>query len=182
MKLIAIDPGSEYCGITKILVDDKYNIQMIEPITIKTNSIELEEADIRSKIHGKRYGRLAKLEYLFEEIVRSFSPNVIVCEMAFYHKLHPTAYGPLVETIFVLRNISMTINPSIPFIGYAPRMIKKMFTGKSNACKEEVREAVISNSELINLISDNIHKLSEHAIDSIAVGVAHLKVLKGELS
>lgn len=173
-RLIAIDPGTEYCGICKTEYDEDCEILSIEALTIRSDKVILPEAKIRAHVHGERYCRLMKLSHAFREIVLEYQPNVIVCEMPFYHNLHPGAFAPLVECVFTLRNVSMDINPEIPFIGYAPMVIKKIFAGRTNAKKPDMKEALLSKPSLIKLLPTHPDQLSEHAIDSIAVAISHL--------
>lgn len=177
-RLIAIDPGTEYCGITKVEYDEDCEVLSIDPITIRSDKVDLPESKLRAKMHGERYGRLMRLAHAFRNIMLDYNPNVVVCEMPFYHNLHPGAFAPLVECVFILRNVSMDINPEIPFVGYAPMIVKKVFAGKATAKKPDMKDALLSKSAIIKLLPTHPDQLSEHAIDSIAVAMTHLSVTR----
>jgi Holliday junction resolvasome RuvABC endonuclease subunit len=92
--------------------------------------------------------------------------------------LRPAAYGPLVELLFALRNISIDYNPLVPFLTYEPLYVKKAISGKAHADKLMVSTAIHNNQEIVDALCNDIHKLSEHAMDAIAVGWTHLKRLR----
>jgi Holliday junction resolvasome RuvABC endonuclease subunit len=179
-RLIGIDPGTEYCGVTLVEYSMDGGVISISPRTINTNHVHLPYADDRVLLHGERYSRLKKLSHAFEKILGSFRPDTIACEAPFYHRLHPTAFAPLVETVFVLRNTSMEFDPGIPFLLYPPRLVKKTSAGDSYANKPAMKKAMQARKDVIDHIDTPIDSLSEHAIDSIAVAMTHLDILRKE--
>ena len=89
-------------------------------------------------------------EVVFEDSFSGTNKQVVV-------KLNRLAGG----VIFVSKTLST------PFITYAPRYIKKEFTGNGNASKQEVIDKV---KEIFNLDIKN-----DNICDAIALGYIHVK-------
>lgn len=182
LKLFGIDPGTEFCGVSIFEHVIKGDILSFTPLTINTNKIYLPEAQLREEYHGDRFVRIMKVTTAFKELLAFHNPNAIACESPFFHKLHPTAFAPLVELVFALRNTSMDYNPIIPFFLYPPRLVKRIFTGDSFAKKDQMKLALFSKQDLLSKTTTDLTKLSEHAIDAIGVGYTHIENLKKELN
>lgn len=176
-RLVSIDPGTKFCGVCMVEYDDEFNITYLSPRTIDTDKIHSPYADTRGSLHGERYGRLLKLSIAFERILRYFNPEAIACEAPFYHRLHPGAFAPLVETVFTLRNVSMDYDIDVPFLLYAPMMVKRIGAGNNSAKKDEVRAALSKNPQVMSAIDTSLESLSEHAIDAIAVAITHIQTI-----
>lgn len=182
LRLISIDPGTEFCGICIIDHDIQGTIHSLTPLTINSNKIYLPEASSRELHHGDRFVRIMKITTAFKELLVHHQPNAIACESPFFHVLHPTAFAPLVEIVFALRNTGMDFNPLIPFFLYPPRLVKKVFAKDSFAKKDQMKTALLNNQELTSKITCPLTQISEHAIDAVGVGYTHIENLKRELS
>lgn len=182
LRLIGVDPGTEFCGICVIDHDTEGTIDSLLPLTLNSNKIYLPEANNREIHHGERFVRIMKITTAFKELLLYHNPNAVACEAPFFHQLHPTAFAPLVETVFALRNTVMDFNPQIPFFLYPPRLVKKVFAKDSFANKEQMRAALSNNQELMNKLPCSITSISEHAVDAIGVGYTHVENLKKELN
>lgn len=176
--ILAIDPGTRNTGIA-IFECDRYNkIKSIEAHTIRSDKINGDYLDDIVISHTERIANIIKVSQTLSLYLQQYKPNLICCESPFYNRLRPSAFAPLVELLFALRNISIEFNPLIPFLTYEPLYVKKAISGKAHADKLVVSTAIHNNQEIVNALVNDIHQLSEHALDAIAVGWTHLKQLK----
>ena len=93
------------------------------------------------------------------------------------------AYGSILEVLFAIK-YGIALEQDIDFQVIEPLLIKKMFTQKSQASKDlmkEFLEAKVRTKE-INLGDIDPQTLSEHEIDAIAIGFVYnvLKQQQGE--
>lgn len=175
LKLLAIDPGTEFCGVSLIEHNTEGEIRSMESITLNSNRVRFPKSEEIENLYGDRYGRIYRIAHAFENILLTFNPHCVVCEAPFYHRLHPTAFAPLVELIQCLRDAVIKANIHAPFLMYPPILVKKTLSGNSFADKPAMKKALSEHPVLSKLI--DIQKLSEHAIDASAVGYTHLKLI-----
>lgn len=176
--ILAIDPGTRNTGVA-IYACDRYNhINRIEAYTIKADKLNGDHLEDIAVSHTERIANIIKVSQAMLVYLREYNPNFICCESPFYNRLRPSAFAPLVELLFALRNISIDYNPLVPFLTYEPLYVKKAISGKAHADKLVVSTAIHNNQEIVDALVNDIHQLSEHALDAIAVGWTHLKRLR----
>lgn len=175
---LAIDPGTKNTGIAIYMCDRYMKIHRIEAYTIKSDKLNDRYLEDIAISHSERIANILKISHTVLDYLREYQPTYICCESPFYNRLRPTAYGPLLELLFALRNVSIEFNPLVPFLTYEPLYVKKAISGKAHADKLMVSTSIHNNPEITDALCNDIHTLSEHAMDAIAVGWTHLKQLK----
>jgi hypothetical protein len=113
---------------------------------------------------------LLKLQY--------YDPVAIVCEAPFYNRFRPAAFAPLAELLQGLRIQTQHYNPWIYFYTIDPSTVKKSIGAGHISGKDEVRDAILKHTELVNSSTIPLCQLDEHAIDSLAVGLTYVGWLR----
>lgn len=181
-NIVGIDPGTDTLGYAKIAVSvPDLNIVNTEAFTLSGSKLMNDETWIES-LHGARLMRLRALESKLIRLLRSDLPLVVAAEAPFYSRRQPTAYGPLIETISMLRNAVMRFDRWTPLTFNEPRVIKQAVgvVGKipKGKAKEVVRDRVLVLKELKYCGNIPIHRLDEHSIDAIAIAYAQLLAMR----
>lgn len=176
--IAAIDPGSRFLGFSILHVDPRtLKILSSEAWTVQVLKLIREDHPM-SLQYGHRYARLNELG---TDLVSRFNyhrPDYIVSESAYYNPRTPGAYGPLIECIQTERDAVVEYNPLMPLNIIEPSAIKAAIGVSGRAKKEPVLERVLQLP--LNYIGRApMRQLSEHAIDSLAIGYAfYLSLLK----
>lgn len=187
LNIMGIDPGSTEIGVTVI---------GINPATRQVNqtvvwTIEVDRLHDRNSIvvsmHGDRFARLQALQQTMTQVFAHYQPAAIGCEAPFYNRRTPGAYGPLVETVMVIRQ---ALNAYYPYLGLdmvAPMDVKQCIGARSvsrkkcpkvNGLKPEVVEAMISTvGPFLKLTPEQISRMNEHEMDSAAIAYWRLQSL-----
>lgn len=175
IKILACDPGLSNFGWSLIeydLTTDQKVILKCGTLTGKTLLKNQKEMQLKFE---KRHIILWELEPVLIEMIKEFAPDYIVSESAFAHTFI-NSYAALVMVIQALRTAAMrAIGCDIYMI--APRESKKAVSADGTSDKESVQAAILRNPKIT--LKGNKHnpieKLTEHAYDSIAAGVAFIQ-------
>jgi len=120
--------------------------------------VEAETIDTQSEKETR-----LKLKIIGEEFVklqREYTPEVIVIEQGF------TLYNQSTQAIFRVHGIVNYIFCNYEQVYYPASTVKKTITGKGNATKDEVREAILKKSPKLKF-----HSYDES--DAYAVGLTY---------
>jgi len=168
---LSLDPGVNMTGLTVSDVTDSY--QVIKTYLVKNNRSFTPEEKVLEKTQGPRAVKILAIVNKVKEILAKHSIDVIVIEAPFYNRLTPQAYGSLLEVIFALKYMVL-VPEDRKYLLIEPTLVKKLFTGHGMAKKEAMKQFLISKKEagLIQMDLD-IETLSEHEIDSVAIGFVH---------
>lgn len=181
---VSIDPGTDTMGVT---------LMGLHPITLEMSwkeSFTLYGSllNYRSElVFQEDRLRDARLKGLTDALLRYFCsvrPHVIVYEDNFLRH-SPQAFKALIESVEAIKRAVWGYNPYLPFYEISPMQAK----GAVNAIaprgqkhdKELVRKGLMNCSRL-HVPHAILQSLSEHAIDSIAIGVYGLDQLSLALS
>lgn len=176
--IAAIDPGTRFLGFSAIHVDNQ-TLQIVksEAYTVQVMKMIREDHQL-SLLHGHKYARLTSLRQDLVDKFNYYRPAYIVSESAYYNPRTPGAYAPLIECIQIERDAVLEYNPLMPLNTIEPSAIKAAIGAKGNAKKDPVLDRVLQlplNYEGLCPMD----QLSEHAIDSLAIGYAfYLSLLK----
>lgn len=177
---MGIDPGLNFTGISLFEIDSyTSDILSIEALTLVNDKL-LDRTEFSSDDFQERLIKLYKLKYAFEHVLSQMQPHLIYCEAPFYNRFRPTAYSSLLEVVNTIYAGVLEYNYNIPFHMLAPLSVKKFIGAKTikndtEKGKFEVKTAVVAIPEITSVLKNDIHTLTEHAIDSIAVGYTGLK-------
>lgn len=174
LRLFAIDPGTNFLGLTVFLIDPvSFDIREIIPQTIVVEHIEQDDTD-PVQTYGPRFLKMLKIKQAFEGYLSQYRPGTVVCEAPFYNRLRPSAFGPLVETLQTLKLSTYALLPQTEFLIVEPTVVKKGIGAHYIADKDAMRQAVLAKTDLQALSKRDFSTLDEHAIDSIAIGYTYL--------
>lgn len=174
-RVISIDPGLTNTGIAIFDIDMvTRHVKRIEATTIKVEQIS-NTTGLDDEYFGDRLIKLYKLKETIYYLMQNLNPQSVACESPFYNRLRPMAYGALLETLTYIHAAIIDYNPSIFFKTIEPLLAKKAIGAGIMKGKVDVRYCIENNALLMSLLDTDIDLLDEHALDSIAVGVAFLK-------
>lgn len=180
-KMLAIDPGLNNLGFSIFTFNNDFDhLVSVDPLTIV---VDKEEGffSFDETYHPDRLHKLLKIRQAVTAMIQFHNPCIVVSEAPFYNRLRPTAFRPLCEAIQTLEIACYDCNPDIPFFQIPPLKVKQAVNAGSTKGKIDVLTSIQQLPELLSKITVDITKLSDHAVDSIAVGHAYLTYFKGQL-
>lgn len=179
-KLLSIDPGSTYLGISVFEFDPRtVDIVSIHSFTLDATKLDIDPDRIEAI--GLRPARIARLMLALEGILYIYKPNVVVCEDAFWNPGRPSAFEPLVECISGVRMTCQRYQPLMT-VGMIRASVAKNAIGVSGgASKTPILQGLMAIKEIVKTTQEPLNTLSEHAHDAIAIGYcALMKIRKGD--
>jgi Holliday junction resolvasome RuvABC endonuclease subunit len=174
--MIGIDPGVNNCGIA--VFDVLYNgnvIQSVDAFTL-VNSKLVDKTQLYEDLYSDHTVKFHKLMRSISEIISVVKPELVACETPFYSSFRPKAYASLLEVYNGIHAVIIDHNNNTPFIGVEPLLVKKTIGAGMTTGKLDVKEAVRRNTEIMSALTNDLDKLDEHSIDSMAVGYTALKL------
>lgn len=176
--IVGLDPGTHNLGLGALHVDLlTYQIRSFEAYTLVATKL-MDDDDMLVGTHGHTYARTQALRDVIVQHLQRLRPSAIACEDAFFNRLRPGAYGPLLMSINSIREAAMDYNRFMPFILIEPSVIKTAVGAKGGANKVPVLEGIKKIKEFDVPSPTPLHTLSEHAIDSLAIAYARLKQMR----
>lgn len=179
MTIVGIDPGSNTLGIASIHVE--YSTGRIVAVNASTLC---GERLAKRRLDGLEYFsdkhiRIHALKRMLVHLFNIIKPNVVVSESPFYSKKRPSAFGVLTEVICSIEQALEEYDPGMLLRSVDPPTAKAAVGAvmvKGGDKKEPVRKAVLElKLPYIGLIP--IERLSEHAIDAIAIAYSRYKII-----
>lgn len=168
--IISCDPGVANFGLS--VIDNKEEYRVLETYLVKNNRKFTDEEKEIELVYGARTVKVLAVINKLKEVLTRYTIDSIVVEAPFYNTLTPMAFSSLVEVISVLK-YNIAVENNIKFYSIEPLLVKKLFTKHHLASKQAIKEFLISKvNDKIIILDDKIDitQLSEHEIDSIAVG------------
>ena len=169
MAKLAIDPSLAATGY--VIFDDHGNVLDLDLIKTKPDQLQSH--------------RLKQIYMAFTDIIACYSITEVVSEDQFVN----VGMAGNKQTAMILsraRGVIMlaTSQIDVPFIVYAPAEIKKIVTGKGNASKDKVREAVLDlygDQEIVRSRLTSKGKTDDMA-DALAIYHTHKMLKAGRAS
>lgn len=180
--IISIDPGINNCGLSVIDIAQQFTVK--ESILVKGARKFTEPEKAVEVVYGNRTVKVQAILAKIEELLVKY-PDVTMfsIEAPFYNSLTPMAYGSLLEVIMAIK-YACIIKHKLQFKLIEPMLVKKFFAKNHMAKKEHMRQFLISriaNGDIVMVPGIEVDNMSEHEIDSVAVGfVYHLGVKEKE--
>lgn len=176
--ILSIDPGINNCGLSVLDLESDFVVK--ENCLVKNARKFTDEEKVVETKFGNRTVKVMAIINKIKEILTKYpSIDRLIIEAPFYNALTPMAYGSLLEVIFSIKYlIVVPMNMDMKLI--EPLLVKKLFSGQHMAKKEVMRQFLIKKRDDGEIkLTANIDDLSEHEIDSIAIGYVHyLSVLE----
>jgi Holliday junction resolvasome RuvABC endonuclease subunit len=169
-RILAIDPGKDNTGISIIDVDKENNPHITTVETLITDQL-IKKYSYLKELHGERFVKHLSLLYELNKYLVEYEPHIVVSEDAYYNPMQFSAYASLKELIALFRKITFDHNPNIPFITIAASSVKKSMGVNGKDGDKELMRAALLKSKVSYETFINVETLSEHAIDSIAIGL-----------
>lgn len=178
--ICGVDPGTNFLGVGFITV----HYRTLEISEIKAYTLEPtidKEDDILRANHEERIERILSQQTQFTALIERLKPDIVASETPFYHHVHPGAYGPLVETVLLVRLAVLRYNPSIRFFTYAPLVVKSALDARPKRgfdTKDIMKQRLYGILEIKDYTEHPISCYDQNALDAIAVAYTHLLTLR----
>ncbi len=171
-NIISIDPGNNL-GISIYTIDDEdYKIVNIETIFLVLNNYASEDGDGYDKINSK----LKYLKDYMTKVMKDYKPLALGIETSFLNMRFPKAVIQLSQYLAIIESVSKEVYSGIKIFRYSPKYIKSKIDAGGDAKKDDMTSAVSKIKEITSKIK--IDKLTEHEIDSLAIGYVMLKEIR----
>lgn len=169
--MLSLDPGIAFTGIS--INDTSEGFRVVETHIVKNNRAFTPEEKVIEKSQGPRAVKLLAIINKFKSLLEDFNIEMIVIEAPFYNALTPQAYGSLLEVVFGLK-YSVLVPMDLKYRLIEPTLVKRLFTSHGMAKKEMMKQFLISKIATGEIKMDKpVESLTEHEIDSIAIGYVH---------
>lgn len=170
MIILSIDPGTIHLGITIFKLDKDLNIE-----NLKTIELLLKEDNKNITMPNLSY-RVHKFSKEFRELLKEYHPNTVAFETPFINFRRPASVIPLAMIMGLITTIALDYDPYIYIHKISPSEVKNAIGAKGNSDKDGVLKAIKKNKEISKHI--NLDNISDHEVDSIAVGYGFLKIFR----
>lgn len=169
--MLSLDPGIAFTGISIIDTEDGFTV--VETHIVKNNRAFTAEEKVIEKSQGPRAVKLLAIINKFKSLLERFNISMIIIEAPFYNALTPQAYGSLLEVVFGLK-YSVLVPMDLKYRLIEPTLVKKLFTSHGMAKKEMMKQFLISKIAAGDIkMKTPVESLTEHEIDSVAIGYVH---------
>lgn len=180
LRVLSIDPGSYNTGFSHWTWDFEDPVYTLETAyTLKIPDSDKRYNSIRD-VSNDRIARLFHLDDSLTGVIEEFRPHVVIAESNYMGKF-ADAFGALVECVAVIRNVLYRYDPTMPLLMVDPPSAKKAagVVGKSKD-KMDVYHALKKRNDIRWGV--DIDTLDEHSVDSVAIGLYLMHLLKiGEM-
>lgn len=173
LLLVSIDPGTDTMGVSLL---------GLNPVTLEKSwkesftlygSLLNYRSGYQYEEDRQREARIMGLSEALLRYLRGVNPHVVVYEDNFLRH-SPQAFKALIQAVEAIKRATWMYNPYMPFYEVSPMQAK----GAVNAIaprgqkhdKELVRQGLMK-SDKIKVPPQSLAEMSEHAVDSVAIGV-----------
>lgn len=179
-KMLSIDPGLNNIGISVFTIESKtQKVLSIESFTIEVEKLT-DTSGLDDNDSELRLRKLVTIRNKFKELLEEHQPSVVVSESPFFNPRMPIAFECLVQAIVMITAAIVQHNKNLVLLKLSPQEIKKAIGVAGKLGKDVVKEAVQKIDEIVSLLVEGLDPLSEHAIDSLAVGYCELQLRRKE--
>ena len=170
INIISIDPGTNM-GISIITLE----IPSLRIVSVNTCSIDLSLLTKPNELENNLLLRTQAIMRIVTGIMEDYKPRVLAMEAAFVNTRFPKSVMYLSQYIASISLAVTTADPFIKIFNYPPKKVKATVS-VGGANKDDMLTAVSKIDELNKHIV--IETLTEHEIDSLAIGYAYIKELR----
>lgn len=169
-NILSIDPGNNI-GLS-ILTIDINTLEILDIISITYVLSDYIDDESIFKLTDK----CLMLNNILLSNLNYFNPLVVVYEEAFMNSRFPKSIIQLSQYINTINLTVKNFNSWIKIFSYPPKYIKKFIGAGGSAEKDDMKKALLQIPEIFTKI--NLNTLTEHSIDSIAIGYIVLKEIR----
>jgi len=171
INILSIDPGTNM-GVSIYTV----SVPDLKILSIVTTVLNLSNHTTEDPFYDNLLLRTQVIQRYIGNLTIEYMPHVLAMEAAFVNSKFPKSVMYLSHYIAAI-NLSVTsINPFIKIFNYPPKLVKKLISNTGNADKDAMKVAVAMIPEITNHL--DVNYLSEHEIDSLAIGYACIEELR----
>lgn len=171
INIIGVDPGKN-TGVSIYTV----SVPDLKIVSIFTYKIVLSNGDVTDNSEVNLIKRLNTLYSNISNLMQNVKPYVVAMEAAFMNKRFATAVIHLSQYISAIQLAVRHNNPWVPIVKYPPKSVKFLFGAGGSADKDDMSGQIKKIHEIANMI--DIDSLSEHEIDSLAIGYIAINKLR----
>lgn len=169
-----VDPGTNHVGFSSLVLDpDTLAIQRVWATSLRVDKLP-DYLGYDPTAHTERVEKLLKIRQAVVKLLKHWGPRHLSCESPFYNRLRPGAYGPLVESVLMIKLAAFEHNPSMSFSPIEPSVIKKAVGAGHISDKYAVKAAILKHP-VLSSFGYPLEDLDEHALDALAVAFAYWK-------
>jgi len=179
MNFAGIDPSLNGTGI--VILDEQEKVVDYLSFTTRTRKIDLHELCVNKEFNeDDEKNRSLKIAYSVQQLIEFLSIHQpqLICLEGYSFGSHSRSVTILAEFSGYLKICMLKHNFNFEVI--PPTKIKKFITGKGNAGKDEVKEAVKKLNPAF-LIQDNPNYKQFDLYDAFAISLFTKKLYKKEL-
>lgn len=176
VSLIGIDPGTNTLGVGR-LDFNPMTMEIVQTVgftyqaekMFSYNDFQLQDPN------QKRFARLAAHERNLVDTFQQFEPIRITVESNFMSRANPSAYGPLVESVFMIRKAIYTYDPFMSLYLIDPISVKKLIGAplKKKKGEKDVKGGVLTAmrdlKDVLRISDVEFDSADEHTLDAMAI-------------
>lgn len=169
-RMLCVDPGKHHIGIS---VHELYTrtgeYKRIDIETLRVAS-HFQSWTTDNEFNSITDQCLLKIRRHIQDVAEDYDVSFFAYESPFYNPRMPGAYGSLCEVVACCRQAVLDYSPYIYIDCMSPQNVKKGMGAGGTKGKEIMHQKVTGNEELMSVLEYDVSDLTEHCIDSIAVG------------
>jgi len=179
-RILSIDPGTSNAGFT--VLDVPVDEVRVDLVFTKDLARKQAMSFLEERPNHIAEGFKSHMGYVafFKELIRIAQPDVVVCEDAYAH-MRPQAFRVLVQQTASFRRETYMYDVDLPFIFFSPGPVKNAIGVKGNSNDKDLMLAGLKSVQTLSYGTDIcLESMSEHQVDSTAVGLCFIKERFGE--
>lgn len=176
-RLLALDPGSDTCGMAVAELDFVTNtIHFVFVTTVECSKLARHAKHI-TEIHGDKVGRLWALQEEVYSMLVGWEIDGVASEAPFSGRF-ATAYAALVECIKVIRTAIAKYDWNMPLNLYDPPSVKVSVGAPGKSKDKTLVSKGIKTLPFVKWSSNiDFDALDEHSTDAMAVAIKHARTI-----
>lgn len=181
-NIVGIDPGTNTLGyaVLKVSLPDLTIVES-DAFTLKGEKLMSPDTWL-AEVYTDRMVRLDALHFKLVRLFQRDVPIAVAGEEPHFNRKFPNAFGPLVETMAMIRQAVIRFDRWVVFRTFDAMSIKRAVgvEGKipKGKAKQVVREQVLAQPEFRYNGAIPIEELDEHSIDALAIAYTLLLAMR----
>jgi len=169
-NMLCIDPGKHHLGVSV----HELNTRTGAYENISIHSIAVDKT-YGSRIFDREFVsgtdiNLGRIRHHIQQLCYDYDVKALMYEAPFYNRFMPAAYGSLCEVVSCIRQAALDEKPYILIDCMSPQNVKKGMGAGGTKGKEIMYDKVTACEEMMSVLRYPVSSLTEHCIDSLAIG------------